>query len=101
MSRPRSTESPELALLADATQLLTTARNPERALQPLVSLVKQRLGTEVCSLYLLEPVGPELVLVATDGLAPGSIGRVRMHPGEGLTGLVAEARAPVAVPEAA
>jgi signal transduction protein with GAF and PtsI domain len=101
MSRPRTTESPELALLAEATQLLTTARNPERALQPLVSLVKQRLGTEVCSLYLLEPVGPELVLVATDGLAAGSIGRVRMHPGEGLTGLVAEARAPVAVPEAA
>lgn len=101
MRRARSVENPELALLAEATQLLSTAQKPERALKPLVSLVKERMSTDVCSLYLLEPAGTDLVLAATDGLAQTSVGQVRMHPSEGLTGLVAEAKVPVSVPEAA
>jgi signal transduction protein with GAF and PtsI domain len=102
MSRNRTTpDSPELAILAEATTLLSSATRPEDALQPLVSLVKRQMATDVCSLYLLDTAGPELVLAATDGLEPSSVGQVRMHPSEGLTGLVAEARAPVSVPEAA
>src|SRR5690606_917163 len=45
------------------------------------------LGFEVCSIYLREP-GGELVLEATHGLRPEAVGRVRLRPGEGLTGLV-------------
>lgn len=95
------TDSPELALLSEATHLLANASKVEKAFPPLVSLVKSRMATEVCSLYLLDPTGDELVLAATDGLAQTAVGQVRMHPWEGLTGLVAEVKAPVAVPEAA
>lgn len=101
MSRRRTSESPELALLDEVTQLLASAPQPERALAPLVTLVKAQMGTEVCSLYLLDPAAQELVLAATDGLVAGAVGSVRMQLGEGLTGLVAEARAPVSVAEAA
>jgi signal transduction protein with GAF and PtsI domain len=100
MARTR-TENKELALLSEATHLLGNAPKPERALQPLVALVKARISSDVCSLYLLDAAGTELVLAATDGLAQSAIGQVRMHPSEGLTGLVAELRAPVSVPEAA
>ena len=96
-----SNDSPELALLSEATHLLANASKIEKAFPPLVSLVKARMATEVCSLYLLDPTGDELVLAATDGLAQSAVGQVRMHPWEGLTGLVAEVKAPVSVPEAA
>jgi len=53
--------------------------------------------TDVCSAYLLEPDRSNLVLAATLGLHPRSIGTLRMPLNEGLTGLVAERVVPVAV----
>src|SRR5262249_44218167 len=53
-----------------------------------------------CSVYLMQPDRGELVLGATVGLKPESVGRVRMKLDEGLTGLVAQKMAPVMVDEA-
>src|SRR5690606_9870835 len=61
------------------------------------NLIHRRFATDVCSIYLLEPDRTNLVLAATIGLRPESVGRVRMRLTEGLVGLVAEQVRPVTV----
>ncbi len=56
------------------------------------------MGVDVCSIYLLESDRTHLVLAATVGLRPESVGKVRMELHEGLAGLVAEQLRPVEVP---
>jgi signal transduction protein with GAF and PtsI domain len=66
----------------------------------IVNLIQQRFGTDVCSVYLLEPDRSSLVLAATVGLRPESVGRVRMRLTEGLVGLVAQRMRPLMVEDA-
>ena len=56
------------------------------------------MGVDVCSIYLLESDRTHLVLAATVGLRPESVGKVRMELHEGLAGLVAEQLRPIEVP---
>src|SRR5277367_727680 len=72
---------------------------PAETLMNVVALIAKRFRTDVCSAYLLEPDRANLVLAATLGLRPDSVGRVRMGVHEGLAGLVAEELRPVAVDE--
>lgn len=60
------------------------------SLMRIVEIIREQFKTDVCSLYLLEPDRANLVLAATVGLRPDSVGRVRMLLTEGLSGLVAE-----------
>ena len=53
-------------------------------------MIQRQSRSDVCSVYLLEPDRLHLVLSATIGLDPSSIGRVRMPLTEGLVGLVGE-----------
>ncbi len=71
--------------------------NPADTLSNIVKLIQQRFGTDVCSVYLLEPDRTNLVLAATVGLRQESVGQIRMRITEGLVGLVAEGAQPVVV----
>ena len=51
--------------------------------------IQRRFGSDVCSVYSVDKLSAELVLSATVGLRPESVGQVRMPLHEGLTGLVA------------
>jgi starch phosphorylase len=73
---------------------------PAETLMNVVKLIARRFQTEVCSVYLLEPDRASLVLAATVGLRPQSIGALRLNLNEGLAGLVAEQVRPVAVEHA-
>lgn len=73
---------------------------PAETLMNVVRLIARRFETEVCSVYLLEPDRASLVLAATVGLRPQSIGALRLSLSEGLAGLVAEQVRPVAVEHA-
>src|SRR5260221_12877995 len=53
-------------------------------------LIQQRFQSDVCSVYLMSSDRLQLVLAATIGLDPSSVGRVRMRLNEGLVGLVGE-----------
>lgn len=63
-------------------------------------LIQQRLRSDVCSVYLMSPDRLQLVLSATIGLDPSSIGTVRMRMSEGLVGLVGELLQPQVVADA-
>lgn len=57
----------------------------------------EALGVDVCSVYLKEPAGEDLVLTATNGLSTTGVGRVRLRVGEGITGWAAHERRPITV----
>ena len=83
-----------------SAQLVSHSGNPSETLTNIVHLIQRRFGTDVCSVYLLEPDRANLVLAATIGLRPESVGRVRMRLTEGLVGLVAEQLRPQVVADA-
>lgn len=56
------------------------------------------MQTQCCSLYLLEE--QQLVLSATDGLAPQAVGKVKMPLTQGLVGLVAQREEPINLADA-
>ena len=87
--------------LEEISRLVSHSGNPAETLDNVVSLIQQRFGTDVCSVYLLESDRSTLVLAATIGLRAESVGRVRMRLDEGLVGLVGEQLKPLVVEEAA
>jgi starch phosphorylase len=81
----------------EVKKLAEDGGKPADTLMNVVALIATRFKTDVCSAYLLEPDRSNLVLAATLGLHPRSIGTLRMPINEGLVGLVAEQVLPVAV----
>src|SRR5579871_1284931 len=98
----QSYESDEVSsvLSPDEITNLFEEGKPADTLMKVVALIASHFRTDVCSAYLLEPDRSNLVLAATLGLHPRSIGTLRMPLQEGLSGLVAEQVMPVAVADA-
>ncbi len=86
--------------LEEISRLVSHSGNPAETLANIVQLIQRRFATDVCSVYLLEADRANLVLAATVGLRPDSIGRVRMRLTEGLAGLVGEQLRPLVVEDA-
>ena len=89
-----------LDILRRIIQDINAAQNLHEALSVIVVEVKAALHTDVCSVYMTDPVRGEHVLMASDGLRPGAVGKVRLKLGQGLTGLVASRAEPVNVDDA-
>jgi starch phosphorylase len=94
-------EQSVLWTLEEIGRLVSASGNPAETLSNIVHLIQARFSSDVCSVYLLEPDRATLVLAATVGLRPESVGRVRMRLTEGLAGLVAEELRPHVVADAA
>ncbi|QDT07888.1 Phosphoenolpyruvate-protein phosphotransferase [Rubripirellula lacrimiformis] len=86
-----------LATLEDISKLILQSRGLEQTLLNIVRLVADRMETEACSIYLCEE--DRLVLRATIGLSPESVGRISLGLSEGLIGYTAETRSVVNVGE--
>lgn len=93
-------ESILLLTLEEVSQLVAHSRDSSETLANIVALIQGRFRSDVCSVYVLEPERDELVLGATIGLSPQSVGQLRMRRDEGLTGLVAATKGPVMVADA-
>ncbi len=101
MNPTRESADANLVLtLEEISNLAEQEGKPAETLMNVVALIAKRFKTDVCSAYLLEPDRSNLVLAATLGLHPKSIGALRMPLHEGLSGLVAERLLPVAVADA-
>ncbi|HEY1374631.1 MAG TPA: phosphoenolpyruvate--protein phosphotransferase [Candidatus Binatia bacterium] len=99
--KPKQREAyPGLVILEDISTLISHSHDVRETLNRLVGIVAERMETEVCSLYILEPKKNRLTLWATTGLDEEAIGKVSMAVGEGLTGLVIEKMSPVMVVDA-
>ncbi|MGB7548184.1 MAG: alpha-glucan family phosphorylase [Terracidiphilus sp.] len=95
-----ATDAGHVLTLEEIANLTQDGGRPADTLMNVVALIAARFKTDVCSAYLLEPDRSNLVLAATLGLHPRSIGTLRMPLHEGLAGLVAERVMPVAVDDA-
>ena len=77
-----------LDILRRIVQEVNLAKNLEQALNIIVKRVKSVIDVEVCSVFLMNEKDKEYVLMATDGLNPDAIGKVRMSDDVGLVSLV-------------
>ena len=80
----------QLRLLQKISRFMVRDMNLGQALQEVVSLVVEFMECDSCLLYLLKD--DDLVLCASNNPQPGTLGRVRLKLGEGLTGWVARER---------
>ena len=74
---------------------VNAAPDLEKALGLIVSMVKQAIQCDVCSVYLTDPDARAHVLAATDGLRQEAVGKVALPLNRGLVGLVAERAEPL------
>jgi phosphotransferase system enzyme I (PtsP) len=86
--------------VSELTGLFADAKSLEVFLQRIVEMASAHMQSDVCSIYLFNEDTQELVLKATKGLNHGSIGKVRVKLGEGLTGRALETRLPICEPKA-
>lgn len=84
----------------EVCNLVAEDQQPAETLACIVELIARRFGTDVCSVFLLEPNRNYLVLAATLGWKQSCVGRLRMGIHEGLAGLVAQNLAPISIAEA-
>lgn len=81
-------------------QEVNSAPDLDEALKLIVEGVKSVTQADVCSVYLADSNAGEHVLMATQGLRRGAVGRVRLSADTGLIGLVASRAEPVNVENA-
>lgn len=90
-----------LNTLRKIVQEVNAAKDLKAALGIIVQRVREAMGTQVCSVYLLDPESNRFVLMATEGLNKKAIGKVSMAPNEGLVGLVGTREEPLNLENAA
>ncbi|MBI3601456.1 MAG: phosphoenolpyruvate--protein phosphotransferase [Candidatus Omnitrophica bacterium] len=81
--------------VSELSGLFHDAPSMESFLQKITAMVTHHMACEVCSIYLYYEDQNELVLKATKGLHPSSIGNVKLKIGEGLTGLAFKEKRPI------
>lgn len=96
---PAAEQLERLRFLEHVARLATTAQTWDELLETVVDGTRDALRANVSSLYLLDRDGRNLTLAATNGLDRFQIGRARVPFGEGVTGRVAAARAPMVIPD--
>ena len=84
-----------LDTLRRTIQEVNRAPDLSRALDVIVSRVKQAMVVDACSVYLVDDEGEQYVLMAADGYNPDVVGKVRLGFGEGLVGEVARREEPL------
>jgi len=89
-----------LSILRRLVQEGNSARDLQEALDIIVSRVQKAMGTEVCSVYLLDPATNRYILMATEGLYRNAVGQVSLAYSEGLVGLVGSREEPINLEDA-
>ena len=73
----------------------TAHANFADSVKSLVVEVKEAMGTDVCSIYLLDSQHASFVLSATDGLNSSQVGQAYLDLNQGLVGLVGRRAEPI------
>jgi len=88
-----------LDVLRKIVQEVNAAPDLDAVLDLIVRRIQRATRTQVCSVYLLDE-DRHFCLMATKGLNPAAIGRVRLPPGKGIVGLVADRAEPINLEDA-
>ena len=91
-----------LRVLTETIEAVNSTLDLEEVLALVASKVATALHADACFVYLYDERADELVLRATYGTRVEEMTqRPRMAPGEGITGVAAASRAPVAISQQA
>ncbi|MFP4113704.1 MAG: phosphoenolpyruvate--protein phosphotransferase [Spirochaetota bacterium] len=92
----RSRDNIELVWsIAELSSLFEKRTNIDGLLQDVVDRIADHMESDVCSIYLLDDTTGSLVLRASRGLEPGSVGSVHLDLGEGITGTAVKELRPI------
>ncbi|WP_111658371.1 phosphoenolpyruvate--protein phosphotransferase [Isoalcanivorax indicus] len=89
-----------LDTLRRIVQEVNSAPDLKTALDLMARRVRDAMGTEVCSIYLLDSSGHRYVLMASEGLKKEAVGRVSLGVAEGLIGQVGLREEPINLEDA-
>ncbi|VVC76710.1 Phosphoenolpyruvate-protein phosphotransferase [Aquicella siphonis] len=89
-----------LTILRHIIQEVTSAQSFSDALEIMVKRIANALATQACSIFLLDRHHGEYVLVATQGLNPKAVNKIRVPINKGLIGLVGEREEPINIDDA-
>jgi phosphotransferase system enzyme I (PtsP) len=89
-----------LEMLRAIVQEVNAAQDLDDALGIIVRRVRDAMGTEVCSVFMVDPKSARLVLRATEGLNKSEVGNASLPEGEGLVGEVARREEPINLEDA-
>ena len=89
-----------LETLRRIVQDVSAAPDLSSALAITVNRIRDTMQVAACTVYLADEDNREYVLMATAGLNPQAVGRIRLTSGQGLVGLVAKRQEPVNLPDA-
>jgi two-component system, sensor histidine kinase PdtaS len=93
------TSERHLRLLTETIEAVNSTLDLQEVLELVAAKVASALEADACFVYLYDERASELVLRATHGTRVDEMTRVpKLHPGEGITGVAAEERAPVMLP---
>lgn len=89
-----------LEVLKRIVQEVSTAEGLQQSLDLMVNRVRDAMGTEVCSIYLLDDEGERYILMASEGLKRSAVGRASLGINEGLVGQVGQREEPLNLEDA-
>ncbi len=89
-----------LKVLRRIIQEVSSAQDFKEALNIMVKRVARALDTQACSIFLLDRHRGEYVLMATRGLNPQAVGKVRIPMTQGLVSYVGEREEPINIDDA-
>ncbi len=81
--------------IAELSSMFEESHSLDEFLDAVVRTVAAHMRADVCSVYLLDDRVEELVLRATRGLNPESVGSIRLKVGEGLCGTAIKELRPI------
>ncbi len=91
----------KLTTLELISGIIANSHNLNETLKSIVRLVKSRIKSEVCSIYLLDEYEDLLVLKATVGLNQDAVDKVKLPVDKGLVGEVLRTKVTLSAPVAA
>lgn len=89
-----------LETLRRLVQEVNAAEDLKSALEVMVFRIRETMGTEVCSIYLLDRRVNRYILMATEGLNKSAVGVASLGINEGLVGLVGTREEPINLDDA-
>ncbi len=89
-----------LSSLGMIIQDVNEAPGLEQALDITVRHIRQVMGVDAASVYYRDVKNEQLTLMATDGLNPGAIGKIKFNVDQGLVGLVFNLAEPLNIKDA-
>jgi signal transduction histidine kinase/DNA-binding response OmpR family regulator len=97
MSEEQQGHSSHVTLLHRVSRIVTSELSLDEMLGQIVGLTAQSTGCDACLVYLVESATGEFVLRASQVPRAQDLADVRVKPGEGVTGWVAEHQSVVAL----